>query len=681
MKKAYKVLALFLAVLTLGSISACKNIGANSSGNNSGGNSNDNKDAKDYMEYNVVGDVEGTTHERSISETSYKLLNNGVSEYKIVTTEKAGVDLKKAVSEFNTFFQEATGISLSIVTDTGLTYNADSKYISLGNTALLKAAGLNTDSSLGTQGYEIVTKGASVFVTGQDKGVLYGVYDMLKYLIGYEFYTPLYYEIEKNVKDIVLPAFNIKEIPDFEYRIAPNGNYLRNVSALMRSRMNETGEVFIEDCAIHSAFNILPPQEYLDDDTYPDNHTEMMQFTEEEYMRNRMWYKDGEIMQLCYTAHGDPVAYEALVSTAVERCKYFINRDQEHNVLSFTQIDNGGWCECKACSALIEKNANAKSATQIVFINDVEERIRAWLATDDAGINKGREITFTIFAYQSSAAAPVRKNADDSWTLTSEEMKLNDNIAVWVAPIFSNYQQSIYDKQNDLLDIFNSWAAISPQFTVWGYDVYFNQYLTPFDSWNTMQDLAKHLRQLNTIMYWPQGSYNDVASTNFDNLKSYIWSKVLWNVNVDVNACINDYFRAVYKEAAATMQEAYWTMRTELLRHRVELDRPYGIYTDTANIMYYSKQYLLQMIDLMDSAKKQLSKYEVFDPEYYETIMKEIDLEMVSPKYLLVKCYWGTYNQVEQAALKEDFVNTVNNAGISKDSEYGDLPDFINKLK
>ena len=99
MKKICKYLALNLVALTVASMVACETM------NNGGQTGNANKNAKDYMSYNVVGNIEGTTHERNVSTTSYKLLDNGVSSYKIVTTEEIGNEMKKAVSEFNTFFQ------------------------------------------------------------------------------------------------------------------------------------------------------------------------------------------------------------------------------------------------------------------------------------------------------------------------------------------------------------------------------------------------------------------------------------------------------------------------------------------------------------------------------------------------------------------------------------------------
>ena len=62
------------------------------------------------------------------------LVKNGNTEYKLVLPETQGKYITAAESEFRTFFQEATGINIKTVTESGegLTHNASDKYISIG---------------------------------------------------------------------------------------------------------------------------------------------------------------------------------------------------------------------------------------------------------------------------------------------------------------------------------------------------------------------------------------------------------------------------------------------------------------------------------------------------------------------------------------------------------------------
>lgn len=665
MKKLVKLFSLALAILTFSSVAiSCKSDETQSGGGGGGGGENQTQ--------TVPEQVEDTTHEREDGNTSYKIMSNGETSYKLVLPETTDKYLISAAAEFNGFFEEATGKRLETVKDTDVTvFDATSKYISLGDTWMAEEAGVTVDKNeLGSQGYEIVTKNQSVFIGGNSQGVLYGVYDVLEYFVGYEFYSVNYYRIEKNVTEIELPAFKVKEIPDFEYRIASYGVF-QNAQARQRLRLMADNELYIKECVVHSAFTIVPPE---DENTH-DN-----------------WFA-GE--QLCYTAGSygteDESEYYAMVEYATQSCINFIKADpnRAHEFLSFTQRDHYHWCACSACSAVINKNNGAKTSTQIIFINDVSERVQKWLEGDEesqskygeVGDNLNRKITFVIFAYHMSEAAPSVKNKQTGeYELTSPEMQLNDNVAVMVAPIRGNYVDSVYAENNTgLYELFMSWEVVAPMYLVWGYDCYFRQYLTPYDSWGSMQDLAKLLYNLNTRVYWPQAAYNLPSNTNFDNLKQYVWSKLLWNVNVDMNALINEYFEAVYREAGDVMKDAYYQMRTRLYQQKFE-GRQYDCMSDNASAKFYPKAYLLNLYATMESARAYLKKYELSDPEYYKTVMDEITLETISPRYLLLIAHSATYSTAELNAFRSAFIEDIKYLGVNKTNEGDSLNAIIDKL-
>ena len=63
-----------------------------------------------------------------------------------------------------------------IVSDNGLTFNPQDKYISVGNTEILATSGVAVEQDkLTSDGYRIVTKGNTVIIAGpSDYGTLYG---------------------------------------------------------------------------------------------------------------------------------------------------------------------------------------------------------------------------------------------------------------------------------------------------------------------------------------------------------------------------------------------------------------------------------------------------------------------------------------------------------------------------
>ena len=142
----------------------------------------------------------------------------GNSDYKIVIPKEANGSETTAVMELNTFLSEATGVTLPVVTDDTVNFSEDAKYISLGNTTLMSEAGVEkNDEQLGRSGFIIATKGKSYFLAGRDKqvtkGTLYAVYDFLNEVVGYEYFAPECYSLNKS-ENVAFKEINKVEIPD-----------------------------------------------------------------------------------------------------------------------------------------------------------------------------------------------------------------------------------------------------------------------------------------------------------------------------------------------------------------------------------------------------------------------------------------------------------------------------------
>ncbi|MBR2375472.1 MAG: DUF4838 domain-containing protein [Clostridia bacterium] len=660
MKKKFRFLA--MALLSVTFLASCGGKGASSNAGNSDNNST-NSSGGDYTpddydgQYKTYdpsfGKVQGTIHERSMQATTEMFFANGASEYKILIASDAGTQTKKAVGEFNMFFEEATGKRLITTESDSEAYNENVKYVSLGKTSLLETSGLEIDyATIGAQGYEIVTEGSSIFVAGQDKGVLNGVYDLLNCLIGWDAVTANYCYVNENVTEIPLYDFDIKEVPDIEYRIPSYGSVFYNTQAAQRMRLIPDQEIFIRNANTHSAFEIIPPSENME--AHP------------------KWYSDdGE--QLCYTAHGDAEEYEKLIEYTVDQCKELIIADPDHRVLSVSQNDMNVWCRCQdGCRPTIEKYG-ANSATQILFINKVAERVETWLK--DA--YPERKIMFDILAYHQSEQAPTKQQADGTWATEYEEMKLRDNIEIMVAPIHHDYVSGVFAPNNvNLKNVFESWRPLAKNYSVWSYDCYFLSYLAPMDTWSAMGDFVKYLVSLNTQVLFPQGAWNLRQSSNFDELKMYIYSKIQWNANLDMKELINSYFDKLYREASDTMKQAYWNMRTELHRHTL-MGRAGTIQAETVSQKYYSKRYLLNQIAQIEKAYADIEKYKTTDPEYYAMAYNSIMAETIGPRWLLLELYEGTFSNMELETFLDSFAADARSTSVDRLGEPGSMETYL----
>lgn len=606
---------------------------------------------------------EGTTHEREIKSTDKNLLKGGSTEYKILIPSDNDSLILSAKSELTAYFAEATGIKLETV-EKNVTYGNDAKYISLGETEFYKGSGVKADyKELGTQGYIIRTVGNSLIIAGQSNGVLYGVYDLLNVLFGFDVYTEKAYYIDTGVRELKLPDVNVKEIPDIEYRIAPYGNVFYDTAVRRRMRMINDAEVFISGGRAH---NML--RDIIDVEENPDI-----------YDIHPKWFS-GDRQQLCYTAHGDSAEYEKMVTEITESIKKFIKADPSRNAFSITQMDINVWCGCETCTAL-KKKYGTDSASQIMLVNDVAERVEKWLKNkDESGECFGREISFVTFAYHKTEAAPAKKNDDGTYSPIDERVVLRDNVSIWIAPISANFIDSVNAPENATLkSLFDTWSACAKSLFFWGYDTYFSDYMCPMDSYGSMQDMVKQNVKVNAKLMWAQASYNLLTCTHYDAVKNYIYSKLMWNCNADMNKCISDFFKGVYREAAPEMEKSFWLMRVQMKRQH-ENGLGISVWESIVNDKYWEREYLMEQLSIMEEAKGKIAKYAIENPDLYKIIMESIEAETISPRFLLIELYKGTFTKSEKAELYNSFAKDVRRLNINQRGENATMESYLKTL-
>jgi alpha-glucuronidase len=92
------------------------------------------------------------------------LVENGKSDYVIVTAANASPSEKHAAAELQRFIREISGAELPIVTDAG---NLQEHEIILGQNAHLKPAGVEIDfTKLGNEGFTIRTSDERLIIAG-----------------------------------------------------------------------------------------------------------------------------------------------------------------------------------------------------------------------------------------------------------------------------------------------------------------------------------------------------------------------------------------------------------------------------------------------------------------------------------------------------------------------------------
>ena len=164
------------------------------------------------------GPTKPTKPETNYTQTA--IIKNGVSDYKVVIPEDADSYISFAGNELVNFVYESTGVKLEIVNDRGLTYDKDSKYLSIGNNKYYQSAefGYNLNK-LGYSDYYLQTKGNSLFMVGGNRyGTLYAVYEILERLVDLEIYADDEIFVKKET-ELYLPELNLLVEPQFDVRL------------------------------------------------------------------------------------------------------------------------------------------------------------------------------------------------------------------------------------------------------------------------------------------------------------------------------------------------------------------------------------------------------------------------------------------------------------------------------
>jgi len=584
------------------------------------------------------------------------VIENGVSAYSIVVPDDAGKYVNLAATEMQFFLEESTGVTLDVVKESE-TSQSD-KIISLGNTENAKTANVTTTyGEVGEQGYRIKTEGDNVYIVGaKDIGVLYGVYGLLEYTLNYDFFYTDVYTIDK-VSTLPLYKYDITETPDIGIRCYTYGFQRYDVTTANRMRVINNDNIFarVGGSYNHNSLDILPMEEFGEDGSV-EKHPE--------------WYAASK-EQLCFTAHGNQESFNKMVETTAQKMYDALQLDEykDYDILSMCLEDlQNKWCSCSACTDLINnKGYGAASTTIINFLNYVSDSLEAKLMQ----ANDPRAETFTIytFAYFDCVNAPVQKT-DDGTYVYDDCVKMRSHVVPYFAPIKEDF--TVDFSTTDSAEIMRRWNAISDNMFFWSYNSYFNNWMIPYDTFNSIQDVYKFAKDMNVSYMYVQGQQlNPTASTGFSLLSAYLQSKLGWDVNVDVAELTDKFFAAMYGSEAKTVQQYFGEWRTLSTYQLEELSFPTYVSSGAVNdAKFFPKNMLVGWIEDLSAAQERLLALGETQAAFH------VRVEMLFPLYMTIQYYGDTLNETTLNRYKTDYYNYVNEIGITNHKEHSTVSEL-----
>ena len=617
-------------IVSLSAMTGCKdNNGNSTSGNNQ-------EDAIGTITPSTtLYDMElDTIHNINVTPGTKDFIVNGQTEYQIVIPAVLPNDETGfAAEELKYFLDEATGVDIQIVTDTGLSYDASKNYISVGDTALVSAAGITVDKTILTRsGFRIISKGNSVFlIGGGDYGTLYSAYEFLTQEIGFEVYTgdTIYFN---KVPSIKLHEYDVTDVPDIEYVLTPLGTQYFNAGTRQRMRYNHENEVWMgpQGVSWHNTLNYLPAKDWKD--AHP------------------KWY--GTNGDLCLYANGDETEYPLFFEAFMDSFISVLEKNPEIDNITITQQDWNSWCECASCTADLNKYGT-NAATMVKFCNKVSDALKVYFEEN----NIERKVNICFFAYQKTTAAPVTKTEDGKYVPIDNDVICRDNVYCFYAPITAEFLYGFDKPENSYyLETMDKWCAITSHMYLWIYAVNFYDSFKPYNAIASMQDTYIVAKAHNVSYLYDQCWWNQENTGDWMNLRAYLTSKLRWDVKANVQDLVENFMDNHYQVASTAMQKAFTLYNTwfEHLKSDLQVG---GSYLDAKlyEARNFPKGFVDGMLKCFDEAYEAIQPLKDTDPILYETLQKRICLETFPYRYLNITYYSTYYTDAELLELKLSF--------------------------
>ena len=584
---------------------------------------------------------------------------DGASDYKIYYEK----DSKAAATFMQTRLTEATGVELSLVK--GLSSNV-TKYryaIVLGYESLYAQLGLSvpTEEEIGRAGYQIVKLGRAVFIFAYSAdGYRMGTLEFLSQTVGYDMIAEdcIVYDASKAE---TLPAFNTAEALSFDYR--------QKQTALTDDEVYGMGLQAHDDIWIHSpeGWDMHNTLHYLPTATYQSAHPTWYYTYTDSVNVSRT--------QICPTAGGSSTEFNAMVEAIAENMMVQINAYPERENISFSIMDTGDGddCTCERCTLYDTLYGEGGfAAAWIDLMNAVNAKIRETLPAD-------RVLNIAFLAYRGTEKAPANIDAngnvtlmkryeindDGTYTQTSEDLKCDEGVTVWLAPINGYFAENFNHADNaETLATIKKWCAISNSVYLWMYGTNFKFYMYPYNTWQASAENYKILKDLGVKAAWSQS--NETEATAFTDLKAYIDSKFMADVNADYEAVLNTYFTGYFGAGATKMREMFDTIvaKCEAIEETYDgLGR--GIYDEIESyeegwLIKTTKYYWTQdeanaLIALCDEAKAAIDADTTLTDAQKTAFKNTITKESLFPRYVLCTAYASKYSSSTKKSMRQAF--------------------------
>ncbi|SPE37858.1 Glycosyl hydrolase family 67 (modular protein) [Candidatus Sulfopaludibacter sp. SbA6] len=489
-----------------------------------------------------------------------KLVDKGRSNYAIVIAPDASPSERHGAEELQKFLEEMSGARLPI------TAERQPRMVLVGDSPALKELRLKIPyTDLGPEGFVLKTAGQHVVIAGgRLRGSMYGVYTFLEKL-GCRWLTPEVSRIPK-ARTLVLGPLDEMQKPAFEYR-EPFFSEALDRDWAARNKTNGSFQRLDASVGgkvqyfpfVHSFDQLVPPSRYFKD------HPEYFSLIDGQRRE-----RGG---QLCLTNPD-------VLRIGIETVERWIDAHPEATIISVSQNDRYGWCECDRCRRVEEEEGGAHSGPLLRFVNALAAEIE----------KKHPDKLIDTLAYQYTEDPPAK-------------VRPRPNVRVRLCPIAAceahPYGQCPYDAY--FVKNLRAWSKITDRLYVWHYNTNFAHYLLPFPDFDELIADIPMYKQHGVVGLFMEGGVTQGGGAENAELRSYVMAKLLWDVKADANKLIDEFLDGYYGKAAKPMRAYFDLMQRQVRMAPDGMGKHIWIY-DRPSAPYLSDEFLANARELFRQA-------------------------------------------------------------------------------
>lgn len=572
--------------------------------------------------------------------TAYNLVQNGVSEYKIVLSATATANELFAANELANFLNLATGAEIDIVTDEE--YSSSDAIISIGNTRQAQAANAVSGQNLATSSFVLKTVGNSLYVTadknGDGEACLYGVYQILQDAVNFRVYAAD--EIGYDTDNDTIPLYNYDKVykPTFDQRELGYASIANDETYKKRMRLvwHDTDVRWTLHGHTQASHFVNPD---FNDTLHPEH--EGMTYGQ----AHPDWFDGG---QLCWSAGAE------MERVAAEKLIRYIENYPQGEYIMLGQMDNTDYCSCDRCKKKMAELGINPAGMQILLLNNVIKIAEQWRAEN----RPEQDVKYVTFAYNGTLQPPVKKDGNGNLVAINDQVKPHDKLYIYFTPIETDFAVDLSNQRNlSVMEALNGWNALaSGRIMVYIYDINFHNYFINFNNFGTVEGMYRDYLDNGVYYMYSQGPI-DTCVPCFQEMRVFVESQLMWDIGQGYDNLVNEFMQAYYRDAAPAVRKFYELIRNRYARYYAVDDTSLGggIYDSIGDSDIWTENLVNALGDALDDALSAVEKYKTTDNELYAKLHDRIMKEYLSVIFLKLSYYQASYTSAQIAEMKANF--------------------------